>query len=496
MGMGVSKTEGERVALAISNISDLNRVCKVLDPRLLVQEPAIPQQIPPPDTTDPGILTIGRKYGAEYVLTSQVSQLGRQRVIILTVVEVSSGRLVTGGYREIREIRDVDMLVPNIVRNMVQVIAQDTGKAPNLGVSPLTVSPLIRSTVEDITVLGYLLFIELANTGKYKVMRRLSGDRTEGVRNLGALLKAPYILKVNVTPLDDRNRVLAQIIELEENTDSVFRGGAVQYRNIGDGIQLMSDLAYQLTDVRDRGMPNIFVPENMVWVAGGTFRMGSQVYNGDENPVHMVQVNSFFMSKTQVTQEEYSRVMGTNPSRFQNPGAPVERITWYEAIEYCNKLSQREGLIPAYSGNNDRIIWDSSANGYRLPTEAEWEYAAQGGNVETLNFNLPGGNGGDGLAWYKGNSGGITHRVATKTANILGLYDMAGNVWEWCWDRYGPYDEKTQYNPRGPGLGLNRVVRGGSWNSEEAELRLTYRHIGNPEQRYSDVGFRVVRPRF
>jgi formylglycine-generating enzyme required for sulfatase activity/TolB-like protein len=427
------------------------------------------------------------------VLTSEISRLGDHQLVILTLVEVRTGRLVTGGYREIREASDINILAPGIVRNMARVIEQGTGDAPNLGILPFSVSP-IGATAEEVNVLCELLFIELANTGKYTVMRRQSGDRTEGVRSLGVLLGAPYILTGNVMQIGERNHVLAQIIE--SDTDSLYRGSAVQYRNIRDGIQLMSELAYQLTDVSNQGMPKIFVPENMVWVAGGTFRMGNQVYEGDEKPVHTVQVSSFFMSKTQVTQEEYLAVMGMNPSGFPNRSAPVERVTWYEAVEYCNKLSQREGLIPAYYGTNDRIVCDFSANGYRLPTEAEWEYAARGGNIDTLNFDLPGGNRGDSLAWYKANSGGVTHSVRAKSPNVLGLYDMAGNVWEWCWDRYGPYEEQVQYNPRGPIAGSNRVVRGGSWNSEEALLRSTYRHIGSPDRRYSDVGFRVVRPSF
>ncbi|MDR0567753.1 MAG: formylglycine-generating enzyme family protein [Spirochaetaceae bacterium] len=491
---GVPKSDGESVALLISNIPDLNRIFKVLNPRIASQEAGLGALASAPaDTTAPQITAAARKYGAEYVLVSQISRLGEHQVVILTLIEAASSRLVTGGYREIREISAVNMLVSAVVQNMMRITELNTAESPILGIAPF-MFPQSGVTSGDITVLTQLLFIELANTGKYKIVRRFSGDRTEGIRNLGVLLNAPYILTGNVMQIGESNHFLAQIMESDTNT--VHRGSEVQYRNIQDGLQLMSDLAYQLTDVRDRGLPKILVPENMVWVAGGSFRMGNQVYNDDEKPVHTVEVSSFFMGKTPVTQEEYQSVMKTNPSNFPNLAAPVERITWYDAVEFCNKLSLMQGLIPAYYGTNDQISCDFSANGYRLPTEAEWEYAARGGNLDSLNFNLPGGNRGNTVAWYKENSRNMTNAVGKKEPNILGLYDMAGNVWEWCWDRYGLYEDKSEYNPQGPQTGATRVVRGGSWNSAEDDLRSTYRHTGNPGLRYNDVGFRVVRPNF
>ena len=473
--IGFSKTERENAALFISNISELNTVFKVLNPRILSQEQNLPNlRFPIADITDPGILALGRKHHAEYVMPVEITQLGDHQILILTLISTAAGRLVAGGYREIREVTDISLLIPNIIKKMILVTEIDTAQAPNLGIFPFSTPPS-EVGVEDINVLAYLLIIEIANTGKYKVVRRTAPDRTggtPGIQALGATLNAPYMLTGNVAHLGEENR------------------------NISDGVRLMSELAYRLTGIQEGGMPSVFIPDNMVWVPGGSFLMGNRIYEGDEKPVHRVQVNSFFMGKTQVTQREYQAVMGSNPSGFPSRTGPVERVTWYEAIEYCNKLSQKEGLIPAYYGTNDLIFCDFSANGYRLPTEAEWEYAARGGNQDSLTFDRAGGNEADAVGWYEENSNGTTRPVGTKKPNSLGLYDMAGNVWEWCWDWYGPYEDKAQSNPQGPGSGVYRVVRGGSWNSSDEWLRSTYRNIGEPGKRYRDVGFRVVRQRF
>ena len=214
----------------------------------------------------------------------------------------------------------------------------------------------------------------------------------------------------------------------------------------------------------------------------------------DERPVHTVTVKSFNLSKYPVTQKEWYEVMGTNPSRFKGDNLPVEQVSWFEAVEYCNRRSAKEGLTPAYSGSGESITCDWSANGYRLPTEAEWEYAAKGGGRDPMVYEYSGSNSVDSVAWYTSNSGGTTQSVGTKAPNSLGLYDMSGNVWEWCWDRYGSYSSGSQTDPRGASSGSNRVWRGGSWGNSAESARSAYRYFSYPYNRSYFYGFRVLRP--
>jgi formylglycine-generating enzyme required for sulfatase activity len=232
----------------------------------------------------------------------------------------------------------------------------------------------------------------------------------------------------------------------------------------------------------------------MVFVEGGTFQMGSTNGAGDERPVHAVTVKSFYMGKYEVTQKEWVAIMGSNPSSFKGDNLPVERVSWNEAVEYCNKLSLKEGLTPAYRGSVDSLVCNFNASGYRLPTEAEWEYAAKGGNKDYISYEYSGGKGVDGVAWYSGNSGNKTHPVGTKQPNSLGLYDMSGNVWEWCWDWKGNYSSGSQTNPVGASSGAYRVSRGGSWYNGAAGVRSALRFDYTPSGRNNALGFRLVRP--
>jgi formylglycine-generating enzyme required for sulfatase activity len=242
---------------------------------------------------------------------------------------------------------------------------------------------------------------------------------------------------------------------------------------------------------------------NMVWIEGGTFTMGSPVSeaarSGSEVQ-HQVTVSTFYMGKYEVTQKEWREVMGNNPSYFKGDNLPVEQMSWYEAVEYCNKRSQREGLTPAYTINGTNVSWNRNADGYRLPTEAEWEYACRAGtsspfstgnNITTGQANY------DGNYPYNDNTKG-TYRIKTVEVgnfapNPWGLYDMHGNVWEWCWDWYGDYPSGAQTDPAGASTGADRVLRGGSWYIYAAWLRSAFRYYLAPSYRYYYIGFRLVR---
>ena len=210
--------------------------------------------------------------------------------------------------------------------------------------------------------------------------------------------------------------------------------------------------------------------DGMVYVAGGTFQMGSNSGYDNEKPVHTVTVSSFYMDATEVTQAEYRKVMGKNPSRFSGcDDCPVEQVSWHDANEYAKKV------------------------GKRLPTEAEWEYAARGGN-KSKGYRYSGSNTISSVGWYDNNSSGKPHPVAQKQPNELGLYDMSGNVWEWCSDWYGEesYSSSPQNNPQGPNSGSRRVLRGGSWPVSDYGCRVANRLRFDPDSGNDSFGFRLV----
>jgi formylglycine-generating enzyme len=213
----------------------------------------------------------------------------------------------------------------------------------------------------------------------------------------------------------------------------------------------------------------------MVWIPGGKFMMGSPegAGNADEHPQHPVMVNGFFMDTTEVTQAEYAKAMGVNPSHFKEcPACPVENVSWDDAMAYCGKV------------------------GKRLPTEAQWEYACRAGSTTMTYW---GDDRDEKYAWYENNSGQKTHPVGRKKPNRFGLYDMLGNVWEWCSDWYDStyYEKRSLRNPQGPDSATHRVFRGGSWANHVSTLHSASRDWAVPEDLSSLFGFRCVSlPRF
>ena len=213
----------------------------------------------------------------------------------------------------------------------------------------------------------------------------------------------------------------------------------------------------------------------MVRVEGGTFLMGSKdsKAESDEKPMHLVTLSTYSIGETEVTQELWQAVMGSNPSYFKGAKRPVEKVSWEDCQQFIQKLNQLTGKR------------------FRLPTEAEWEYAARGGN-KSKGYKYAGGNDIGSVAWYSGNSGNATHDVATKQANELGLYDMSGNVYEWCQDWYGKYTRGAQTNPTGPQGGSIRVYRGGSWGSSAGDCRSSYRFGNAPSYIGGFLGLRLA----
>ena len=217
----------------------------------------------------------------------------------------------------------------------------------------------------------------------------------------------------------------------------------------------------------------------MIKVEGGTFSMGAtseqedDAYD-DEYPVHSVTLSDYYIGETEVTQELWEAVMGSNPSYFEGDNQrPVENVSWNDCQKFIKKLNRLTGKE------------------FRLPTEAEWEYAARGGKY-SRGYKYSGSNNADEVAWYDSNSGSKTHPVKTKKDNELGLYDMSGNVWEWCNDWWGCYQSNSQTNPTGPSEGESRVLRGGGWCYFDMGVRVSRRDYLTPGYRHIIIGLRLA----
>ena len=217
---------------------------------------------------------------------------------------------------------------------------------------------------------------------------------------------------------------------------------------------------------------------DMVRVEAGTFTMGAtpemKEPDDDEKPTHQVTLtNDYYIGKYEVTQALWQAVMGNNPSYSKGNNLPVERVSWDDCQEFISKLNSITGKT------------------FRLPTEAEWEYAARGGN-KSRGYQYSGSSNLSDVAWYKDNSGSKTHTVGSRQANELGIYDMSGNVWEWCQDSFGTYSNSSQVNPTGANSRSKRVIRGGCWYYSAGCCRSSYRDYNTPGSRFDNLGFRLV----
>ena len=252
------------------------------------------------------------------------------------------------------------------------------------------------------------------------------------------------------------------------------------------------------------------VSDSLTLISGGTFQMGSpagEPERSSDEVLHSVTVGSFYMSKTEVSQKDYQAVMGSNPSETKGDTLPVTNITWYDAIQYCNKLSEAESLTPCYIISGTTVTWDRSANGYRLPTEAEWEYAARAGTDTPFNFgdyvhnndancyNAYGYNNDASGNWVNGSDSYLrrTVEVDSYAANAYGLYNMHGNTAEWVWDWYGEYGTQTTVDPTGPESGNAKIIRGGGWNDHPKHIRSAYRGAHPADVSLYSISMRPVR---
>jgi formylglycine-generating enzyme required for sulfatase activity len=290
--------------------------------------------------------------------------------------------------------------------------------------------------------------------------------------------------RAGATPLTERLLVGRHLVELQ--------GEAGRWRGEVEILEQETTVLVAPLAAGWRGAAS----EGLVALSAGSFLMGSPPYEKererDEDRHEVTLTRPFLLGATEVTQAQWREVMGTNPSEYRGDDHPVEQVDWYDAVRFCNALSRREQLTPAYRIDGDQVVWDRDADGYRLPTEAEWEYACRAGS----DTRFAGGDRAAHLreqAWYRGSAGDGTRPVASLAANAWGLHDMHGNVWEWCWNWSAAYPSRFATDPIGPAGGRSRVIRGGAWNSPAASCRSAKHNAAAPEMRMPTLGLRVAR---
>jgi len=268
----------------------------------------------------------------------------------------------------------------------------------------------------------------------------------------------------------------------------------------GDGGYAVNDVITLLLNIRGGkltpeplGQTEVVQGITMVCIPGGSFRVAGDDGQPDELPADTVDLKALWMAQTEITQEQYREVTGISPSFFAGKESyPVERVSWYDAVRFCNRLSALAGLDSCY--NVDTWECDFTRNGFRLPNETEWEYACRAGtdtryhtgDTESKLYRA---------GWYFNNSSGATHPSGRKEPNIFGLYDMHGNVWEWCHDRFERHNSPGDSPDGTPGRTF-RICRGGAWDYQAFYCRSAFRNYDRPEARFACIGFRVVRGLF
>ena len=520
---GGSVDEGEALASSLTRQAELKKAFKTttLITRAKIQTMGFEQRfqwnsgLTDADT----IFELGRELTASHVIAGYITRLGNQNLVIVSIMDVQSLQQVAGDYRTYNpdSIGEIDALLSSIAVKLAVGALRDTSKLPGLSVPPFAL--LSGANQNDAMVLAQILACDLANGTKYAVLPRTDSTEkvleehrrqrsgiaeTERIKLLGAGRNAKFVLSGTVQRLGPINKFATDIFDIEDG--SFIDGYEERYTYLSDGVYKIPVLALQLVG------GSVVDPANFVQIKGGPFYMGNTSHYSDSKK-HKVTVKSFRMAKYEVTQKEYRLVMGTNPSSFKGDNLPAECVSWYDAIAFCNRLSLLEKATPVYSvggstnpadwgivPRDDSAEWNAAvmnirADGYRLPTEAEWEYACRAGTTTAYSFgkNIKQS---PAYAWYGnsgGNSGDKTHPVGLKLPNRWGLYDMYGNVSEWCWDWYDwhYYKNSPANDPRGPAAGTSRVWRGGNyyWGMFDSATR----DRGSPSRRSSMYGFRLVR---
>ncbi len=371
---------------------------------------------------------------------------------------------------------------------------------------------VFRQRPQETTGMKWRQFMQLKN-GDYFHGQILTKDIT--ISTTYAKIPLDFATTESITLIGDANPLTTVKMTNGDTVQGILETEDIEIElDVGSVIEVYQDridrIFFKEGYVPD-GIPSIVTSSsvakgNFILVEKGSFTMGDTDGASDEKPTHKVTFTyNFYIGKYEVTFDEYDAFCSaTGKSKPNDQGwgrgsRPVINVTWWDAIDYCNWLSEKEKLPKAYDSNGNLLDKDGRVTtditkvlGYRLPTEAEWEFAARGGN-KSRGYQYAGSSTVGDVAWYDSNSGGKTQEVGKKAPNELGIYDMSGNVWEWCSDWYGNYSSSAQTNPYNSTAGSDRVDRGGSWNNYAARTRVANRGSVSPTYTYNALGFRIAR---
>ena len=319
---------------------------------------------------------------------------------------------------------------------------------------------------------------------------------------------------LTVQAYDTENTRIDATVEINGNEigvawSSILLDAGVYHVVVSSSARRWAGQLLLLNDERKTFSVTLVAAPPMILVQSGSFLMGSPVDEPgrhDDECQHLVTLTrGFWIGATEVSQSLYEEIIGANPSRWVSSLGPVENVTWFDCIRFCNQLSDKHGFQPVYTIIEDNVVWDQAADGYRLPTEAEWEYACRAGSRSVFSF------GDDPAQLYRfGNYcdrscerawrdttqlDGYFHTapIGSFEPNAWGIYDMHGNIWEWCWDWWAPFEASTLVDPHGPLAGTHKAERGGCWEVGPEMCRQAYRHYVEPDQKRSYLGFRIAR---
>lgn len=421
------------------------------------------------DNSGQCLIDFGRKIGSRFMVAGSISKFGETYTVSLRMLDTKGSKAgVLNRVSENCKCKEDDLIgtVQNVAAALVGKKSGDSG------------SGMIESSVkgrgeEELKIIEEKkrLAIEADNIQKQKEMLAIETAKKAVEESRNRKIEEERQREQRIKDAEEEQIRLAKLLQNEE---MAFKKSIGQEKATAKNSDHQQTADFQRREHGDKdpatGMEFVLLP-------AGCFQMGDTRGDGTprEQPAHEVCLESFYMGKFEVTQEQYQKITGNNPASFSKGGRyPVESVSWGASKEYIDLLNRA-------SGRN-----------YRLPTEAEWEYAAKAGGNEIYS----GGDSPDGVAWHLGNSNGVTHPVGERQANGFGLYDMSGNVWEWCSDWYGAeyYRNSPKNSPTGPASGVGRIIRGGGWDTSLRKLRVVTRD-SYAEQRFStNVGFRVVLP--